>query len=204
MQRDIMTPDSPPLSVLIVGLGHLGGVILELLARDPRVGRLVAASRDATRGVARVNLARLGALAQGRAPDVTEALTALEKPELDVVVALHGMPSGARPALITNLVRRLAALQEKTGRPHWIVVDEAQHALPARALKDEVALPPASTRAGRPPTCTTAPDSNPEPCTASVSPPVKVAGEIEEMTGGAVAVAAKVTNLPGAALSTRA
>jgi hypothetical protein len=40
-------------------------------------------------------------------------------------------------------VRRLAALQETTGRPHWIVIDEAARVLPTRGLKDEVATPPA-------------------------------------------------------------
>jgi hypothetical protein len=75
------------------------------------------------------------------APGVMEALTALEKPDIHAVVTLSGMPAGARPAFITDLLRRLGALQETTGRPHWIVVDEAQQALPARGLKDEVALP---------------------------------------------------------------
>jgi hypothetical protein len=77
------------------------------------------------------------------APEVMEVLTALEKPDIDAVVALCGLPAGARPAFITDLVRRLGALQETTGRPHWIVVDEARQALPARGLKDEVALAPA-------------------------------------------------------------
>ena len=83
MQRDTMTPDASPLSVLIVGLGNLGGVILELLAREPAVGRVVAAGRDQARGVARVNLARLGALAQGRAPDV--AFAPLDVTDADAV-----------------------------------------------------------------------------------------------------------------------
>jgi hydroxymethylpyrimidine pyrophosphatase-like HAD family hydrolase len=81
--------------------------------------------------------------ARDHAPEVMDVLTALEKPEIDVVVALCGLPAGARPAFIMDLVRRLGALQEATGRPHWIVVDEAQQALPARGLKDEVALAPA-------------------------------------------------------------
>jgi hypothetical protein len=58
------------MNVLIIGLGNLGGVVLELLAREEGIGRIVAASRDPVRGEARVNLARLGALAQGRSPDV--------------------------------------------------------------------------------------------------------------------------------------
>lgn len=57
-------------TVLLVGLGHLGGVVLELLARDSAVGRIVACSRRRERGEARCNLARLGSLAQGREPHV--------------------------------------------------------------------------------------------------------------------------------------
>ena len=73
-------------------------------------------------------------------PAMLEVLTALEKPEISTVVSLAGLAEGERPRFITDLVRRLGALQETTGRPHWIVIDEAQHALPARGLKDEVAI----------------------------------------------------------------
>jgi hypothetical protein len=83
--------------------------------------------------------------AADRPPDTMEALTALKKPEIDVVVALAALPPPARPAFITDLVRRLGALQESTGRPHWIVVDEAEHALPARGLREEIALAPAAS-----------------------------------------------------------
>jgi hypothetical protein len=54
--------------VMIVGLGSLGGVLLELLARDEAIGEIVVASRDQARGEARCNLARVGALAQGTRP----------------------------------------------------------------------------------------------------------------------------------------
>lgn len=77
------------------------------------------------------------------APDIQDALTALEKPDVQVVVTLVAVPERERSRLITDLLRRLAALQETTGRPHWVVVDEAQQALPARGLRDEVALAPA-------------------------------------------------------------
>jgi hypothetical protein len=53
--------------VMLVGLGHLGGPLLDRLARSPRVNRIVACSRDAARGEARCNLARLSAMAAGRA-----------------------------------------------------------------------------------------------------------------------------------------
>ncbi|MCH7783380.1 saccharopine dehydrogenase NADP-binding domain-containing protein, partial [candidate division KSB1 bacterium] len=58
-------------SVLIVGLGDLGSVVLELLAREEGIGRIVAAGRNYERGAARCNLARIAAIAQGYNPDIT-------------------------------------------------------------------------------------------------------------------------------------
>ena len=58
-------------TVMLIGAGGLGGVVLELLARAEGVGRIVVAGRNEERGVARCNLARLGALAQGYAPQIT-------------------------------------------------------------------------------------------------------------------------------------
>jgi len=60
----------PKPTILVIGLGHLGGVVLELLARQEWVGRIVGASRHPDRGVARCNLARLGAMAQGYSTDI--------------------------------------------------------------------------------------------------------------------------------------
>jgi hypothetical protein len=83
------------------------------------------------------------AIGAERAPDALEVVTALEKPALHAVVSLERVPRDERAGFIAGLLRRLGALQESTGRPHWIVVDEAAHALPPRGLKDEVALAPA-------------------------------------------------------------
>lgn len=57
-------------TILIAGLGDLGGVCLELLARERWPGRIVAGSRHLARTGARVNLARLGAMAQGYRPSI--------------------------------------------------------------------------------------------------------------------------------------
>ncbi len=56
--------------VMIVGLGSLGSVLLELLARDDCIGEIVVAGRNTERGEARCNLARVGALAQGVAATI--------------------------------------------------------------------------------------------------------------------------------------
>ncbi|HJO37651.1 MAG: hypothetical protein QGF21_09840 [Vicinamibacterales bacterium] len=55
-------------TIFIAGLGDLGAVLLELLARERWPGRVVAGSRDLARTSARVNLASLGAMAQGCRP----------------------------------------------------------------------------------------------------------------------------------------
>ena len=56
---------------MLVGLGDLGSVVLEFLAREDGLGRIVVASRNVERGTARCNLARLGAIAQGCAPSIS-------------------------------------------------------------------------------------------------------------------------------------
>ncbi len=56
--------------VMIVGLGSLGGVLLELLAREEAIGEIVVASRNRVRAETRCNLARVGALAQGCEPSI--------------------------------------------------------------------------------------------------------------------------------------
>jgi len=55
---------------MIIGLGDLGSTILELLAREQQIGRIVAASRNEKRGIARCNLTRLSAVAQGYSPSI--------------------------------------------------------------------------------------------------------------------------------------
>jgi HAD superfamily hydrolase (TIGR01484 family) len=68
---------------------------------------------------------------QQRAPTVAEALRLLEPPEQHVVVNLLGVPLEERPAFFTRVFARLQELGAQTGRPHWIVADEAHHLLPA-------------------------------------------------------------------------
>jgi hypothetical protein len=57
-------------TVLLIGLGHLGGAMLELLARDADIGPIIACDLAHAGGEARCNLARLGAMAQGFAPQI--------------------------------------------------------------------------------------------------------------------------------------
>ncbi|MGQ0811376.1 MAG: HAD-IIB family hydrolase [Nitrospiraceae bacterium] len=65
-----------------------------------------------------------------RAPSVEEVLAVLEKPDANVVVNLVGLPLEDRPRFFLGLLPRLQELRAKTGRPHWILVDETHHLLP--------------------------------------------------------------------------
>jgi hydroxymethylpyrimidine pyrophosphatase-like HAD family hydrolase len=67
---------------------------------------------------------------QQRAPTVDEVLSILEDPTINLSVNLLGLPLGDRPFFLAQLIPGLQALRARTGRPHWIVLDEAHHMLP--------------------------------------------------------------------------
>jgi hypothetical protein len=66
-----------------------------------------------------------------RAPSVAEAFRLLEPPDQHVVVNLLGWPLHDRPGFFTAFLADLHELRARTGRPHWLVADEAHHLLPA-------------------------------------------------------------------------
>jgi hypothetical protein len=65
-----------------------------------------------------------------RAPSVNEVLSVLEEPAVNLSVNLLGLPLDDRPLYFSQLIPGLMALRVRTGRPHWIVLDEAHHMLP--------------------------------------------------------------------------
>jgi hydroxymethylpyrimidine pyrophosphatase-like HAD family hydrolase len=77
-----------------------------------------------------------------RAPTVPGALDVLEQPNRNVVVNLLGLGLDERPAFFSRLLPGLQDLRTRTGRPHWIVVDEAHHLVPASSELVSVTLPP--------------------------------------------------------------
>jgi HAD superfamily hydrolase (TIGR01484 family) len=66
-----------------------------------------------------------------RAPLVEEVLNLLRDPAENVTVNMLGVALSHRPAYFDELLPRLLELRTRTGRPHWIVIDEAHHLLPA-------------------------------------------------------------------------
>jgi hypothetical protein len=66
-----------------------------------------------------------------RVPAVSEIMKLLKNGRESISVNLLGVPLTDRPAFFVSLLPRLQELRAQTGRPHWLVVDEAHHLLPA-------------------------------------------------------------------------
>lgn len=67
---------------------------------------------------------------QVRAASVSEVLGILEDPKVNVSINLLGVPLEDRSDFLAQLMPNLHALRARTGRPHWLVLDEAHHMLP--------------------------------------------------------------------------
>jgi HAD superfamily hydrolase (TIGR01484 family) len=66
-----------------------------------------------------------------RAPLVEEVIDVLKDPARSAVINMLGVAVDHRPEFFAMLLPALADLRIRTGRPHWLVVDEAHHMLPA-------------------------------------------------------------------------
>lgn len=87
-----------------------------------------------------------GAVVLGTPRDAVsaEAVTkALADPVSSVVVNLLGVPLEERPAYFARLLPDVQALRAETGRPHWLVIDEAHHLLPTEIATGPPTLPKA-------------------------------------------------------------
>jgi hypothetical protein len=72
---------------------------------------------------------------------VEEALDVLARPNQNVVVNLLGVSLEHRPAFFDGLLPRLQEMRTRTGRPHWIIVDETHHLLPSSWDPSTLTLP---------------------------------------------------------------
>ena len=123
-------------TVLVVGLGDLGSRVLDVLARSPRIGRLVGSGRDAYRGAARAAQCRLVAALQGGArrvefvrndvSDIAATASLLHSLDAEVIVtaasrhtwwrgAVDDVPYGAWLPLQLTLVRDLVRARNESG-----------------------------------------------------------------------------------------
>ncbi len=64
------------------------------------------------------------------APIVEGGIRLLERYDQNVVLNLLGIPLEDRPSFFRDFLPKLQELRTRTGRPHWIVLDEAHHLVP--------------------------------------------------------------------------
>ncbi|HET8644865.1 MAG TPA: phosphoglycolate phosphatase, partial [Vicinamibacteria bacterium] len=76
-----------------------------------------------------------------RSPGVDEVISALERPGRNAVVNLLALPLEHRPAFFDSLLPRLQQLRAQSGRPHWVIVDETHHLMPATWDPSALTLP---------------------------------------------------------------
>jgi hydroxymethylpyrimidine pyrophosphatase-like HAD family hydrolase len=62
---------------------------------------------------------------------VSQALAVLEDPAMNLNLNLLGISLADRPGYFRHLFPSLHAMRTRTGRPHWIILDEAHHMIPA-------------------------------------------------------------------------
>jgi hypothetical protein len=85
-----------------------------------------------------------GAVAVGtpnQPPDLDEVMQLLKKSTKTIVVNLVAVRLADRPAVFSAFLARLHDMRLNTGRPHWVVVDEAHHVLPVERHATSVSLP---------------------------------------------------------------
>jgi Helicase HerA, central domain len=74
-------------------------------------------------------------------PRLSEVMKLLEKPDVSVVVNLLAIDPLERPRFLAKFLPEITKLRSETGRPHWLVLDEAHHCLPAEWDPAPITLP---------------------------------------------------------------
>jgi hydroxymethylpyrimidine pyrophosphatase-like HAD family hydrolase len=85
-----------------------------------------------------------GAVALGtheQPPSGDEVLRLLKNPADNAIVNLVGLALKDRPAFFLALLPRLQDLRARLGHPHWLVIDETHHVLPASWEPAPLAIP---------------------------------------------------------------
>jgi hydroxymethylpyrimidine pyrophosphatase-like HAD family hydrolase len=79
--------------------------------------------------------------AADRIPGVSEILEVLKNAGSSISINMLGVPLADRPSYFVGLLPRLQELRSRTGRPHWIVIDEAHHLLPSELDSASLSIP---------------------------------------------------------------
>ncbi|MDE3183761.1 MAG: type IV secretion system DNA-binding domain-containing protein [Bacteroidota bacterium] len=74
-------------------------------------------------------------------PVVDEVIAFLDNPGQNAIVCLLGIPIEKRPYFFSEFISRVSDLKNKTGHPHWLIIDESNHVLPVEMEKSIFSLP---------------------------------------------------------------
>lgn len=74
-------------------------------------------------------------------PTRKQSLDLLDDPKTSVVVNTLGLELKERPGFFADLIPELSKLRARTGRPHWVIIDEAHHLMPEGRDGKALALP---------------------------------------------------------------
>jgi hypothetical protein len=74
-------------------------------------------------------------------PTSEEVVSLLSKPERSAVINLLAVRMEDRPAFFDQLLPRIQQMRSTVGHPHWLIVDEAHHLIPAQANSTPLAFP---------------------------------------------------------------
>jgi HAD superfamily hydrolase (TIGR01484 family) len=76
-----------------------------------------------------------------QAPSINEIMGVLDKPNQNLVINMLGIALDQRPSFFASLLPAILELRSRTGRPHWLVVDEAHHMLPSQGNSATLTIP---------------------------------------------------------------
>jgi HAD superfamily hydrolase (TIGR01484 family) len=74
-------------------------------------------------------------------PDIAQIMKLLHQPQQNAVINLLGVSLEDRPHFLQKLLPQLQEMRARLGRPHWIVIDEGHHMLPAAWDKAALTIP---------------------------------------------------------------
>ena len=74
-------------------------------------------------------------------PPVEELIPLLNEPEQNLVFCILSIPLAERPIFFARFLMAFSKLRYDLGHPHWLLLDEAHHLIPAAAGPDTYPLP---------------------------------------------------------------
>lgn len=66
-----------------------------------------------------------------QAPEISQVIQLLRNPEENLAICLLAVPLADRPTFFSDLLSHITILHRNSGHPHFLIIDEAHHLMPA-------------------------------------------------------------------------